>query len=73
MLNSGIRENMKQMKSDDDTKKLKKLLNNIAHNKKDYNDKNLEELIIYEKVILDTYVLYEKVLFKWQNEYKKED
>ncbi len=62
VMSSGIREQLKDIKSTDDSKKLKKLItNNGAHNKKNIQAMSLNQLIQYSKTIDGMYELYLKV------------
>jgi len=64
---SGIRENYGKMPLDEDTKKFRKYINEImAHFDKDIKNKNLEQLIQFEKKVNDFYELYKVVLKKWE-------
>jgi hypothetical protein len=61
-MSSGIREQIKDFDLTSDTKKLRKLINdNGAHNKKNIQKMDLNQLIQYSKTIDAMYDLYLKV------------
>lgn len=68
---SGIRENIKRMTLDDNSKKLRKFLNTIAHYEKDIKDKNLNQLIQYENTIDKNYELFLIVDKRWKEQQNK--
>lgn len=71
MMNSSIRENLKKMIATEESKKLKKVLNNIAHMEKDINNKNLSQLKeMQEKVVkgLELYSIVKKQLEEQNND-----
>jgi len=58
---SGIREKIGKMKLDEDSKKLRKFLNSIAHYNKDIQNKSLNELIDYQTRVDNNMDLFERV------------
>lgn len=67
LMSSGIRENVGKMPIDENSRKLRKFLNDIAHYKKDIKNKNLNELKQYEETVNKNYDIYLIVKKRWEN------